>query len=107
MDRGGLGPGYDLLGFLGTVTDAVPDSTPLLVNEITKRQLKPFRTPKIRTFGETFDFTTPRSQAAGSALGVPLARTVDALEVINRVHKASGQPVENTLHDIRWPAIDL
>ena len=86
----GLGPGYCLLGFLGALTDNVPDLTPFLVSKITEMRLKPFKKPKIRTLGETFDHSSPRSKAAGAAVGVPLARTVDVLNVINRLHKDQG-----------------
>ena len=87
---GGIGPGYDLLGPLGTLVDTIPALTPALVNELAKIQLRPFSTPKIGTLGETFDFSTPRSRGAGAAIGVPLARTVEALDVLKRVNQDIG-----------------
>lgn len=87
---GGLGPGYDLPGFLGSLADTIPALTPVLLNKLIEIRLKPFSDPKIGTLGETFDFTTPRAKAAGTAIGVPLARTVDALSVIRRLNKDIG-----------------
>ncbi len=89
-ESGGLGPGYDLLGALGALTDSVPDLTPFLVNKVTEMRLRPFKKPKLRTLGETFDFSSPRSRAAGAAVGVPLARTAEALEVLERVNDDVG-----------------
>lgn len=87
---GGLGPGYELLGALGALTDSLPDLTPALVSRVTEMQQEPFDRPRIRTLGETFDFSTPRSKAAGAAVAVPLGRTVEALEVLGRVMDEAG-----------------
>ena len=86
---GGLGPGYELLGALGALTDKVPALTPGLVSQVTQMQQEPF-TGRTGTLGETFDFSTPRSKAAGAAVAVPLARTLEALEVIGDVHRREG-----------------
>ena len=87
---GGLGPGYELLGVLGALTDSVPELTPALVSKVTEMQQEPFEEPRIGTLGETFDFSTPRSKAAGAAIAVPLERTVEALEVLGRAHDEAG-----------------
>ena len=89
-ESSGLDPGYDLLGFLGALTDSIPELTPLLVNKGMELKQKPFNRPKVRTLGETFDFTTPRSRAASTAIGVPLARTVEALGVLGRLNDDIG-----------------
>ncbi len=89
-ESGGVGPGYDLLGALGALTDTVPDLTPFLVNKITEMRLRPFKEPKRRTLGETFDFSSPRSKAAGAALGVPLAQTVKALSILEQANEEIG-----------------
>jgi FAD/FMN-containing dehydrogenase len=88
--KGGLGPGYDLPGFLGSLADTIPAATPLLVSKLTEIRLKPFSDPKIGTLGETFDFTTPRAKAAGTAIAVPLSDTVDALKIIRRLNDDIG-----------------
>ena len=89
-ESGGLDPGYDLLGFLGALTDSIPELTPLLVNKGTELKQKPFNKPKVRTLGETFNFSTPRSKAASTAIGVPLAHTADALGVLGRLNDDIG-----------------
>ena len=86
---GGSKPGYDLLGALGAITDQVPDLTPFLISKVAESRLKSF-TDKRGTLGETFDHSTPRSKAAGAAIGVPLAQTADALRVIDDVHDNIG-----------------
>lgn len=86
---GGLGPGYELLGVLGALTDKVPELTPALVSQVTAMQQEPFA-GREGTLGETFDFSTPRSKAAGAAVAVPLERTLEALEVIGETHRREG-----------------
>ena len=83
--KGGLGPGYDLLGPIGTLVDTIPALTPFLVNQLAKVQLKEID-GKLGTIGETFDFTTPRSKAAGAAIGIKAAdttRVIDKLIALN------------------------
>jgi len=75
------GPGYELLGAIGALTDAIGASIPSLVNVMAKQQLKPF-SDKQGTLGETFDFTTPRTNAAGASLGVALTDTSKTLEIL-------------------------
>lgn len=76
------GPGYELLGAVGALTDAFGGSISTIVKEMAKVQLKPFGVPEAKkekdkapregTIGETFDFTTPRTKALGAAIGVAL-----------------------------------
>jgi hypothetical protein len=85
----GFRAGYDLLGVIGALNDQVPDLTPTIVSKVTQARLQPFG-PRTGTLGETFDFTTPRSGAAGSAIAVPLAHTTEVLQRILDVHDRVG-----------------
>ena len=76
-----LDPGYELLGTIGALTDTFGQSIPLLVNQSTKIKLKPFH-DRIGTIGETFDFTTPKSDALGAGIGIALPDVVRVMEIL-------------------------
>ncbi len=88
-EKGGLRPGYDLLAAIGVLNDKVPELTPTLVSQIAKAQLQPFE-GKTGTLGETFDFTTPRSSAAGAAIGVRLGDTAQVLDRLLALNERIG-----------------
>ena len=86
------GPGYELLGAVGALTDVFGGSIPTIVKEMAKVQLKPFgvdsakkdkdKPPRVGTLGETFDFTTPRTKALGAAIAVALDQVPTVLDHI-------------------------
>lgn len=86
---GGFHPGDDAASFLGELTDSVPGSIPILMNQLLDQQYKPYD-KRQGTLGEMFGNTAIRGKAAGSALGVPLDRALDTLEIMLDVHQANG-----------------
>ena len=80
------GPGYELLGAIGGLTNAVPGTTPKLVTALTRKQLRPQpelgKSPKTGTWGEMFDFTTPRTNSLGAGIGVALGQVYRTLELL-------------------------
>ncbi len=87
--QGKYGAGFDLPGLVGKFLDAVDPLTPLLTSKIFEMQLALFENEK-GTWGETFDFTTPRSQTAGASLAVPADRCIEALDLAIDAHKQFG-----------------
>ena len=108
-----LGPGYELLGVMGTLTDALGSSIGKVVNLATKQRLKP-KKDKVGTLGETFSYTTPKKDTLGAALGVKLGDVPKVLELLVaeqtnnepapmifacRYVRPSGGTLEFTRHD--------
>lgn len=87
--KGGLGPGYELLGPIGTITDALPHTIPSLVTELANQRLDKIE-GRTGTLGETFDFTTPRSHAAGAAFAVDVEDTPKAIRILLEEQDHSG-----------------
>jgi hypothetical protein len=87
--QGKYGAAYDLPGVVAKLLDAIDPLTPALTNKIVEMQLKPFEN-EVGTWGETFDWTTPRAQSAGTALAVPADRTVEAVELAIAAHRDFG-----------------
>ncbi|MDJ0644188.1 MAG: FAD-binding protein [Erythrobacter sp.] len=87
--QGRWGPAYDLPGFVGKLLDVLDPLTPLVTTEIFKLQLKLYR-DKIGTWGEIFNFTTPRAKTAGISVAVPAARCDEALDLALATHARFG-----------------
>ena len=89
--RGKFAPGDDALAAMGMITDWVPASIPLL-NRVLELHHPEIRTAKTGTLGEMFgDTATPR-KAAGSAIGVPVERTMEAVDAILEVVRDASFP---------------
>lgn len=86
---GRYGAAYDLPGVVGALLDVVEPLTPLVTNAIIAQELRSFFNQK-GTWGETFDFTTPRAQTAGAALAVPADRSVEALDLALKTYRRVG-----------------
>lgn len=87
--QGKYGAGYDLAGVVGKLLDAIDPLTPFLTNKIVDMQLKRFENER-GTWGEIFDWTTPRAQSAGASLAVPADRCVEALDLALAAHRDFG-----------------
>jgi FAD/FMN-containing dehydrogenase len=85
----GRGAGYDVARLVGRFVDAFPGLTRAVARQLVKAELKE-KGPSSGTWGETFDFTTPRAKSAGAALGVPLARCTEALALVREAFDAVG-----------------
>ena len=84
------GPGYELLGVVGKLTDLASRSVGKALNLIVKKQLKPKKN-EIGTLGETFDYTTPRKDTLGAAIGVQLSDVPKVLDLLID-EQTSGKP---------------
>ena len=85
----GRGAGYDVARLVGRFVDTFPSFTSAIARQLVKAELKE-KGPRSGTWGETFDFTTPRAKSAGAALGVPLARCTEALALVREAFEAAG-----------------
>lgn len=88
-EAGKYGAAYDIAGVVGGLLDAIEPLTPLLTNAIIAQELKSFFN-KTGTWGETFDFTTPRAHTAGAALAVPAERSVEAVDLALATYRETG-----------------
>ncbi len=81
---GGHRPGDDLLGVIGTLSDAIPAAIPTLVTEIMDMQLPAYE--KLRaTPGYTFGPTSIRGRGMSTELGFELQHIRKAIEIIANV----------------------
>jgi FAD/FMN-containing dehydrogenase len=88
---GGFEPGDDVLGFLGGLTDALPDAIPELATTLVEAQLKPANGERA-TPGRTFGSTSIRGNVLSAELAVSLANSRRTLEAIIDVAKAFPFP---------------
>ncbi len=86
----GTRPGDDFLHIVGLITDEVPALIPSIVNGVVNGQYKPF-SGRWGTLGEIFSYTSIHGgSSTGSALGIPLNRTNEALELLLSVTDQHG-----------------
>ena len=88
-EQGKWGPTYDLAEFVGKLLESASAFTPLIATQIFKLQLRLFRN-KVGTWGQTFNYTTPRRATAGAAIGVPAERSDEALDIFVKTHADHG-----------------
>jgi len=84
---GGHRPGDDLLGVIGTLSDAIPGAIPALVTEIMNLQLPSFEGVRA-TPGYTFGPTTIRGRGMSTEMGFELRYIRQAVEIIADVANA-------------------
>jgi hypothetical protein len=77
-------PGDDVLGIVGTLSDAAPMAIPLLVTEIMEGRLGAYEAVRA-TPGYTFGPTTIRGQGTSTELGFRLQDSVAAIELMAQV----------------------
>jgi hypothetical protein len=84
---GGHRPGDDLLGVIGTLSDAIPEAIPELVGRIMDMELAPYE--RIRaTPGYTFGPTSIRGRGMSTEMGFELQHIRRAVEIISEVAKS-------------------
>ena len=86
---GEYGPGYDVPGLLGRLLDVAAPFTPAILAPLMSGQLKTF-SDKRGTWGETFDYTTPRADTIGTGLAIPVAKTSQALDIVQAAFREGG-----------------
>lgn len=77
----GIGPGDDAPAFIGLVSDAIPGSVPLIVNNVVKGSYKTFRNV-LGTRGEIFGDTELRGKLISSAMGMPMTEVNRVLNLM-------------------------
>lgn len=86
----GLRPGDDFLHVAGVVSDEVPALIPGLVNGVMNARYRPYA-GRTGTLGEVFSYNTIHGRAStGSAVGVPLGRAAEALDLLLETAAAHG-----------------
>ena len=88
--KGTMAPGDNALALIGALTDAVPAAIPALVRTLTKSTYKVYPNGIEGTIGEIFSATTTTGRAAGCALGIPLERAAEAVDVALKVIEDEG-----------------
>lgn len=83
------GPGYNLAVVVANLVQAFPGLTSPITKAVLSDQLSPIRNRK-GSWGQSFNFTTPRAGVAGAATAVPVERTLDALAAFQRAYQARG-----------------
>jgi FAD/FMN-containing dehydrogenase len=87
---GDVAPGDNALQFIGTFTDTVPPLIPAAVNALLGQKYKLTDDPIEGDTGEIFSTTTTRGTAAGTAIGVPIERALDAVDLILATNRDHG-----------------
>lgn len=83
------GPGYNLAVIIANLLEAAPGVTPVITKAVLADQLKPI--PGVAaSWGQSFNYNTPRAGQAGSATAVPAERTGEVLEIFERALKRAG-----------------
>lgn len=84
------GPGYDLAVVVANLLEAFPGLTPPITKAVMADQLKPI-TDRKASWGQSFNYTTPRAGTAGSAAAVPAERVHDVLAIYGKALKKVGK----------------
>ncbi len=91
--RNKRGPGYNLAVIVANLLDAFPGLTPPITKAVLADQLSPIR-GRLASWGQSFNFTTPRAGTAGSATAVPAERVLEVLDIFQHaLRKAGPAPV--------------
>ena len=86
---GGLGPGDDLLCFVGSLTDGVPGIIGTLVNQLAS-SLYTDTFHEWGTLGEIFSATNAFGKASSTEIGIDHKQTSKAFDIIMDAHNAAG-----------------
>lgn len=84
------GPGYNLAVVVANLLDAFPGLTPPITKAVMADQLKAI-TGRKASWGQSFNYTTPRAGTAGSATAVPAERVLDVLDIYGKALKKVGK----------------
>lgn len=85
----GLGPGDDAPAFIGLVTDLAPSTIPFAVNQALARAYRDIHEVE-GTLGEIFTNTTIRGRVASTAMGIPVSRATEALDLVLALNREHG-----------------
>lgn len=86
-----IAPGDNALEVLGVILDRVSELTAEAVSFVTGLEYKDYE-PVCGTLGELFTDTTTRGKAASAAMGLPLGRVREALEIAEGINRSFPFP---------------
>jgi FAD/FMN-containing dehydrogenase len=84
------GAGYNLGVILANLVEAFPGLIPPLTKRILADQLSPID-GKAESWGQTFNFTTPRAGTVGASVAIPRNRVLDGLQVLSDARRKVGK----------------
>lgn len=91
--KSGYEPGNDLPGLVGKLLDVAPALRSAIAPLLIKVELKEF-SGKLKTPGETYNYTSSKSGVAGASNAIPIAHTTRAMALAREVFMANpGAPV--------------
>jgi FAD/FMN-containing dehydrogenase len=83
-------PGYNLAVVVSNMLTVLPGLTKVITKAVLSDQLSPIVNRKA-SWGQSFNFTTPRAGQAGASMAVPVERTLEALTVLEKALAKSGK----------------
>ncbi|HEV7589933.1 MAG TPA: FAD-binding protein [Longimicrobium sp.] len=86
---GGFGPGDDAISFVGLITDKVPAVIPAVASNVLAQAYKDVEDVQ-GTIGEIFSNTTTRGKANSTAIGLPLARATEVMDLALELNRTRG-----------------
>ena len=89
-ERNKRGPGYNLAVVVSNLLEAFPGLTPPITKAVMQDQLSPINARR-STWGQSFNFTTPRAGVAGASIAVPSDRVTEVLDLFQRSLKTVGK----------------
>ncbi|WP_017666811.1 hypothetical protein [Sandarakinorhabdus sp. AAP62] len=106
-------PGYNLATVVANLLDAAPGLTPIITKAVLADQLSPIN-GRVGSWGQSFNFTTPRAGTAGASVATPVDFVHDVRAIFQAALKKVGKaPVAfacryarkspGHLAFIRWP----
>lgn len=84
------GPGYNLAVVVANLLEAFPGLTPPITKAVLADQLSPI-TGRRGSWGQIFNYTTPRAGTVGSSAAVPVDRVLDVLDILGKALKKIGK----------------
>lgn len=83
-------PGYNLAVVVSNMLTVLPGLTKVITKAVLSDQLSPIVDRKA-SWGQSFNFTTPRAGQAGASMAVPVERTGEALAVLEQALARVGK----------------
>ncbi len=84
------GPGFNLAVVVANIMAAAPGTISAITKAVLAAELKPIDGSQLTSWGQTFNFTTPRAGQAGAAIAVPVAQVNAVLAICHAAHAAVG-----------------
>jgi FAD/FMN-containing dehydrogenase len=82
--------GYNLATVVANLLDAAPGLTPVITKAVLADQLSPIN-GRVGSWGQSFNFTTPRAGTAGASVAAPATQVHEVLAIFHAALKAVGK----------------